>query len=642
MKAKYIKLLHYLNEQDNWVSSTQLAEKFGLSKRTIKSYIADIQDNESDLILSSNKGYRVVASNLVTFFNNTETSVPETPTERTAYLLLRLISTEEALSVYDLAEELFISESTLLSDTKKLKKQCSELAIEVRLTKDTLQLIGTEKAKRQLIHQTLLSELDNHFVDMTKLQESFIDFDLDYIKEIIAELFSDYDFFTNDYALTNIVIHLAIAVDRMKGNFQSPEAEAQAPHSIHPTVLKISEKIAEKVAERYGIRFPKEEIRDLAILISANGTSVNFTQISPDELEKVTDKNCLDLVRKILAKVDELYFIDDNEPEFFIRFALHIKNLLYRINNGYSCRNPMTETLKKECPLIYDCAVQVSHVIQKEIGYTISEDEIAYIAFHLGYALEIQKQRTNKINCTILVPHYYNMNIQVMEKLQKNFSDDLEIQNILTSEKELQYVDTELIVSAVKLKQVIATPYVTINPFFTLEDRQQITAKIFDIKEKKRKEQFVKTFLSLVDKKRFSYTTENQNSAELLKQLCGQMKEEGIVDETFYPQVIEREQLSSTAFGSVAIPHSLTMNANRTGVAIAVNPKGIQWGNNRVTLVFLISINYHNRHVFREIFDDLAMICTDEQNIHKLSAITTFDEFVDTLTQCFISNNTKQ
>ena len=69
--------------------------------------------------------------------------------------------------------------------------------------------------------------------------------------------------------------------------------------------------------------------------------------------------------------------------------------------------------------------------------------------------------------------------------------------------------------------------------------------------------------------------------------------------------------------------------------------KGIQWGNNRVTLV-LISINYHNRHVFREIFDDLAMICTDEQNIHKLSAITTFDEFVDTLTQCFISNNTKQ
>ncbi|MCB5952854.1 BglG family transcription antiterminator [Enterococcus sp. BWT-B8] len=639
MKAKYIKLLQYLNEQGNWVSSTLLAEKFGLSKRTIKSYISDIQTIEPDLVVSSSRGYRVESGKLAAFFNNIQTSIPETPAERAAYLLLRLISTEEAISVYDLAEELYISESTLLNDAKKLKKQCLELSLEIRLIKDTLQLIGTEKAKRQLIHTTLLSELDNHFVDITKLQESFVDFDLDYIKEIIAELFSDYDFFTNDYALTNIVIHLAIAVDRMKGNFQFPESEAQPPQSIHPAVLKIAEKIAGKVAERYNICFPKEEIRDLAILISANGTSVNFTQISAEELEQVADKRCLDLVGKILEKVHELYFIDGNEPEFFIRFALHVKNLLYRIDNGYSCRNPMTETLKKECPLIYDCAVQVSHVIQKELDYTISEDEIAYIAFHLGYALEIQKQRTNKINCTILVPHYYNMNIQVMEKLQKNFVDDLEIQNILTSEKELKYVDTELIVSAVKLKQVVTTPYVVINPFFTLEDRQQIASKIFDIKEKKRRDQFAQNFLSIVDEGRFIYTTENQNSDELLKQLCSRMEEEGMVDERFYPQVMEREQLSSTAFGSVAIPHSLTMNANRTGISIVVNPNGIAWGSSRVTLVFLISINYRNRHVFREIFDDLAMICTDEQNVHRLSSLTSFEEFVDTLVQCFVTSN---
>ena len=118
----------------------------------------------------------------------------------------------------------------------------------------------------------------------------------------------------------------------MKGNFQSPEAEAQAPPLNPSDSTKISEKIAEKVAERYGIRFPKEEIRDLAISISANGTSVNFTQISPDELEKVTDKNCLDLVKKNSSKKWMNYtFIDGNEPEFFIRFALHIKNLLYRI-----------------------------------------------------------------------------------------------------------------------------------------------------------------------------------------------------------------------------------------------------------------------------------------------------------------------
>ena len=635
MKAKCINLLHYLNEQNSWVSSSQLAEKFSLSKRTIKSYLSDIQSLAPGAVIASNKGYRVEPETLVTYLKGRRSGVPETPAERLAYLLLRLVSAQEAVSIYDLAEELYISESTLLNDAKKLKKQCQEESLEIRQTKETLQLLGTERAKRQLIHATLLSELDNSFVDITKLQESFTDFDLDYIKEIVAEVFSNDDFFTNDYALTNIVIHLAIAVDRMKSNFQFPESELQSPHSIHPAVLEIARKIATSVGDRYGIQFPEEEVRDLALLISANGTSVNFTQISPEELEQVADGRCLDLVTKILDEVNELYFIDSSEPEFLIRFTLHIKNMLYRMDHGYSSRNPMTETLKRECPLIYDCAVQVSHVIQKEVQHTISEDEIAYIAFHLGYALEVQKQCTTKVKCTILVPHYYNMNIQVLDKLQKNFADDLEIQNILTDEKELQYVETELILSAVKLNQLVTTPYVVINPFFTLEDRQQVSAKIFDIKEKKRRDQFSRNFLSIVDERHFLYTTESQKWEDLLSQLCSQLNEDGVVDEVFFSQVMEREQLSSTAFGSVAIPHSLTMNAKRTGISIVVNPNGIQWGSSTVTLVFLIAISHRNRHVFREIFDDLAMICTDEQNVHRLSHLNTLETFSEMLTQCF-------
>jgi lichenan operon transcriptional antiterminator len=565
-------------------------------------------------------------------------NVPETRAERISYLLLKLISIEQPISIYELTEELFISESTLLNDIKLLKKKCSSHSLEIKYTKNTLQLLGTEKAKRQLIHTTLLAELDNNFGNITKLQESFSDFDLDYIKEIVAEIFSNDAFFTNDYALTNIVIHLAIAIDRMKNNFQFPKSEMISSQSIPISILEIAEKIAENVSLHYDIYFSKEEIRDLSLLIAANGTNINFTQISIEELKRIIDERCLNLVEKILTKVRELYFIDNTEPEFYIRFALHMKNLLYRLNNDYTIRNPMTETLKKECPLIYDCAVQVSHMIQEELAYTINEDEIAYIAFHLGYALEVQKQRTTKIKCVVLVPLYYNMNIQVLEKLQKNFADDLDIQNILTNEKELQFIDTELIISAVKLKQVVTIPYVIINPFFTLENRQQITEKIFDIKQQKRKDIFSKNFLSIASKEHFLYTTENLAFDELLQQLCKKMEADGMVDESFFSQVMAREELSSTAYGAVAIPHSLTMNAKQTCISIVANPNGIQWHDNRVTLIFLISINYLNRHVFREIFDNLAMICSEENNIQKLSQITSFDSFTKELIECCTSN----
>ena len=57
---------------------------------------------------------------------------------------------------------------------------------------------------------------------------------------------------------------------------------------------------------------------------------------------------------------------------------------------------------------------------KNEIGYTISEDEIAYIAFHLGYALEIQKQRTNKNklhdSSASLLQHEYSGDGKASEK----------------------------------------------------------------------------------------------------------------------------------------------------------------------------------------------------------------------------------
>jgi lichenan operon transcriptional antiterminator len=40
-------------------------------------------------------------------------NVPETRAERISYLLLKLISIEQPISIYELTEELFISESTL-------------------------------------------------------------------------------------------------------------------------------------------------------------------------------------------------------------------------------------------------------------------------------------------------------------------------------------------------------------------------------------------------------------------------------------------------------------------------------------------------------------------------------------------------
>lgn len=60
MKAHYIDLIHYLSENNrDWVSSQSLADECGVSKRSIKSYVSEINAIHHGLIQSSNKGYKV-------------------------------------------------------------------------------------------------------------------------------------------------------------------------------------------------------------------------------------------------------------------------------------------------------------------------------------------------------------------------------------------------------------------------------------------------------------------------------------------------------------------------------------------------------------------------------------------------------
>lgn len=73
------------------------------------------------------------------------------------------------------------------------------------------------------------------------------------------------------------------------------------------------------------------------------------------------------------------------------------------------CKNPLVSEIRQSCPLIYDVSVQLSGIIREKTGITLDEDEIAYIALHLGGALETQKELANRVPAVLYCPSYYNM-----------------------------------------------------------------------------------------------------------------------------------------------------------------------------------------------------------------------------------------
>lgn len=55
------------------------------------------------------------------------------------------------------------------------------------------------------------------------------------------------------------------------------------------------------------------------------------------------------------------------------------------------------------------------------------------------------------------------------------------------------------------------------------------------------------------------------------------------------------ENLYSTAFDKVAILPSLNMTARKGHEFIVINPKGIEWTNNKVYLVIALAIDPNNK-----------------------------------------------
>ena len=103
------------------------------------------------------------------------------------------------------------------------------------------------------------------------------------------------------------------------------------------------------------------------------------------------------------------------------------------------------------------------------------------------------------------------------------------------------------------------------------------------------------------------------------------------VDSSFKEEVLERELISSTAFGNFAIPHAMKMYAKKTGLNVLVSDNPIPWGSHEVHLIIMMCFNKNERHIFNEIYDPITMILSEHENIKQIIACKDYEEFIKTM-----------
>ncbi|MDF9824807.1 lichenan operon transcriptional antiterminator [Breznakia sp. PF5-3] len=640
MKKKHIELINYLCEQTRPTTSKELSNALGVSVRSIKNYVntLNIQANEK-IILSSNTGYTIHKSIALKLLDHQDTQIPQTSEERAFYIVKQiLVAHTSHLDLYELCESLYVSYSTLKADIAKMNKAFSNFHIEFVCENDTLKIIGSEKNKRKLVSYVIYEETNNKFMNADIIKDSFQDMPIDKINNVITKTFNKYNYYINDFANINLLLHIVIIIDRIKeGNIVNQKnadfvIEDENEHSLVFELCALLEK-------EFDIKFNKSEQYEIYMLFKTNA---NYSlPSSQDTLRKIVGSDIIHLANDIIEKVNEYYYINLGNENFLTPFTLHLKNLILRAKNGAFTKNPMTQSIKTSCPTVYDIAIYISIELMDHYNIHINEDEVTFLALHIGAEIERQKTNDEKVKCILLCPEYMKISTQIYNQLLIEFGNQIDIIKTITSEEDLDKYSFSMCITTVRLQKKIVQDVIFIPPFLQQVDKVQIYDTINKIYNNRKNWILKSKFHQFFSAELFLANSNESTKHEVLHVLSSKMLDLNYVDETFEEKVLIRENAASTAFGNIAIPHAMKMEALKTSVSVCISKKGIHWNNQLVNIVLLVAINKADKRIFHDLYEALVELFSKEKVIQLVKECNTFTDFENLILENIVTEYEK-
>lgn len=623
------RLLQYLrdNRKDTFVSANELSAYLGVSTRQVRKYVVKInEETKQELILSSNKGYRMDYDAYTTYQETKEELRIETPETRKNYIIQKLVSCCHGYDIFDFADELYVSNATIETDLKNVRSDINSFALQLKRDKNMIFLVGEEKNKRNLMRSLITSDTYDNFVLKDEVQILTFHYHFWDFRKNINSIFAQNDIFANDYTLNNTALHLIITIDRIRNHCELKE-QIDLEKVIDTPQYRVAKSISEYIETEYKVQINDAELYNLILIISNNTTIMDYSFINPQNINTYIEQKYIDIAHQVIRKVEDCYHLDPFDEEFIAKFTIHVKNLFNRVEHHYFAKNPLTQKIKTTYPLIYDIAVFIAQEFDKDYAMKVNEDEIAFIAFHIGSYFENNVQSANKLSCLFIYADYYSIHQKLLDQITKTFSSQINMKaavSIHAYDENLMHAD--LIISTVSLP--FHVPHVLINPFLTEKDIRNIRNSVDHMINQNRNAALKAYLLNFFHEELFYIDIKGENKQAIITSLAQDVVRLGYANDSFTEDVLAREEMSSTAFHTVAVPHSLSKNAKRSFISIALQKEPIAWGKHEVSMIALIGVNDDSRKLFSQVFDNLIDILSEPVNVKELTQASSFQEFI--------------
>ncbi|BDZ63864.1 BglG family transcription antiterminator [Agromyces mangrovi Wang et al. 2018] len=616
-----------LLERGGTLTAGELADRLGVTPRTVRNYVAATNGGaDAPVIVSGPNGYRVDPAALARY-RELERDPADSPRARRGRVLRRLVDAHDPVGVHDLAAGLYVSESTIEADLGHARARLQESGLRLERQGDAVRVAGTEAARRRMLGALFREESSRGMLEVEHLQAAFATDRLAAFKTALLERLTESGYLVNDYGLSNVLLHVAVAVDRITRDHVLSEPDVPETAETAP----LAGILRELVPEHFGIDLGEADVRYLASLIATRAATPVAGPAA--DLERFVDPARLESVRRIVLEATRRYLVDLDDEEFLGRLAMHVQHLVARAGEQSYARNPIAGSLKSSYPMIYELAVFIAGELQREEGIDVSEDEIAYIAMHVGARLEDATAGSDRIDVSVVVPAYQDLHLVALRRIREVLASDARIVDVITrSDVDWSALGGEVVVTTVPERRHDDRAIV-VTPFVGDDDLGRVRSGIAQARRARRRGRLAEELLEYFDPELFRRSVPDVGAEGVIQELGREMVERGIIDDAYVEGALERERLSSTAFTEhLAVPHAMAMTARRTAISIVVSPSPLRWGDEAVQVVALIAFSEEGRAAFQRVFDQFVEVFSEPDHVRELVAASTdFPSFIDAL-----------
>lgn len=626
-------LLQTLLRQDEWATAASLADLLGVTPRSIRSYVAALNARASagDAVESGPAGYRVGPGARTAL--RTRMTGESAPRDRLHSVVRMLLDASDGIDVYETAERMHVSEATLESDLSRVRGLLDGADLRLDRDREIVRLQGTEIAQRRLLSRLAHDEMDAGSFHPESIRRVLTGSAVNahavapFKTALVSEL-GELGYYVNELAISDVLLHVAIAADRVSAGraLETPISGTWAE------IPKLGAVISRLASEHFEVALGDGDSAHLATLVLTRAIAPGQNAAS-DSVRGSIDPTIEAAVRAEIVQAALDYEVDLVDEAFILRLALHVQNLLRRAEEQAWARNPLTRSLKSSYPMIFEVAVSIASGLHDRLGSPLHDDEIAYIAMHIGGRLERSRKAESILTATIVCPGYYELHELLRSSVDRSLGSAVEVTSVITSvDPDWEAIGTDLVLSTIE-PDSSDERFVRIQPFLTDADVERVTLAAARMRRGRRltrlREELSRYFVADA----YMYPLPDSGDETIIRQLGGQLVEVGLIGSDYVENTIARERMSSTAFtDALAVPHALQMTAQRTAIAIGVADGSVAWGDGRVQVVALAAFSESDRTAFQTVFEQLVEVFSERDSVQRIVRRgTTFEAFLDEL-----------